>query len=276
MYLVPASAKLDRVNHVPRDPSMSSFDDAIERSSVVKGFNIVRSTREHAPELAGNAFSCGNCHLNVGQRAHSLPLVGVASRYPQFCDRENRQVGLADQVIDCAQRHLNARVDDRESQSVTDVVAYITWLSKDIPSRYLRREDPPIDPSAFVPVSELNPARGADLYAKKCSQCHGADGQGVDLAIAHPGPLWGPESWSDGGDAARIYVLASFIRRSMPLLNPGAMTDEEAQQIAAYINAQERPRYAAKQHDYRGSTIPVDAVYYKQTRARITRASTRQ
>ena len=49
----------------------------------------------------------------------------------------------------------------------------------------------------------------------------------------------------------------------MPYLNPGSLTDEEAQEVAAFINSKPRPKYPFKERDYVGSKIPVDAVYYR-------------
>ena len=41
-----------------------------------------------------------------------------------------------------------------------------------------------------------------------------------------------------------------------------ALTDDEAQQLAAFINAKQRPAYPGKADDYRTEKLPVDAVYY--------------
>ena len=48
----------------------------------------------------------------------------------------------------------------------------------------------------------------------------------------------------------------------MPYLNPGSLTDEEAQQVAAFINAKPRPAFPYKQTDYLTEKLPGDAVYY--------------
>jgi cytochrome c len=49
----------------------------------------------------------------------------------------------------------------------------------------------------------------------------------------------------------------------MPYLDPGSLSDEEAQHVAAYINSQPRPHYPFKDRDYPESRVPDDAVYYK-------------
>lgn len=113
----------------------------------------------------------------------------------------------------------------------------------------------------LIPVEQLDPVLGRELYTRHCTMCHGADGQGVEIEGVKPGPLWGARSWNDGAGAARVYTLAGYIRYAMPLTQPGILTDEEAQHVAAWINAQERPSYAGKAEDYPAGA-PVDAVYY--------------
>jgi thiosulfate dehydrogenase len=66
----------------------------------------------------------------------------------------------------------------------------------------------------------------------------------------------------DGAGAARVYTLAGIIRYSMPYLNPGSLTDQEAQELAAFIDSKPRPSYPYKQQDYRTEKIPADSVYY--------------
>jgi thiosulfate dehydrogenase len=116
--------------------------------------------------------------------------------------------------------------------------------------------------SALIPVKQLDRHRGEDIFKEKCTSCHGMDGQGVAVGDKKPGPLWGPNSWNDGAGAARVYTLAGIVRYSMPYLNPGSLTDEEAQQVAAFINAKPRPVFPYKQTDYLTEKLPGDAVYY--------------
>jgi cytochrome c len=53
----------------------------------------------------------------------------------------------------------------------------------------------------------------------------------------------------------------------MPYLDPGSLTDDEAQHLAAFITSKPRPSYPYKAQDYRTEKLPVDSVYYpKRTR----------
>lgn len=78
-----------------------------------------------------------------------------------------------------------------------------------------------------IPIQQLDPKLGQQLYAQKCAACHGQDGQGIQLAPGlKPGPLWGPNSWNDGAGLARVYTLAGFLRYAMPYSQPGSLTDD--------------------------------------------------
>ena len=77
-------------------------------------------------------------------------------------------------------------------------------------------------------------------------------------------PLWGPRSYNDGAGLARVYTLAGFIRHAMPAGAPGTLNDEEAQQLAVFINSQPRPTFNGKAQDYPDGQVPVDAVYCPQ------------
>jgi cytochrome c len=48
----------------------------------------------------------------------------------------------------------------------------------------------------------------------------------------------------------------------MPYLDPGSLSDQEAQQLVAFIDSKPRPSYSFEQLDYRTERVPVDSVYY--------------
>jgi len=59
-----------------------------------------------------------------------------------------------------------------------------------------------------------------------------------------------------------VYTLAGIVRYAMPYLSPGSLTDEEAQEVAAFVNAKPRPPFPYKHTDYLTEKLPGDAVYY--------------
>jgi thiosulfate dehydrogenase len=259
----------------PKNPlNDSTLDDSRLSADIKWGFRIFTNTSREVPQFSPGRMSCNNCHLNAGQRERSMPLVGIVGMFPEYNRRSGRLFTLNDRIVDCFLRSQNATgaqsagesLPSQASKEVLAVAAYLTWLSKG----YQVGTNPPwrgqnaIPTASLIPVSKLDPARGESLFADRCTTCHGADGQGVFVGDKRPGPLWGPDSWNDGAGAARIYTLAGIIRYSMPYLNPGSLTDEEAQHLAAFINSKPRPAFPFKHGDYRTDKVPVDGVYYTE------------
>jgi cytochrome c len=48
----------------------------------------------------------------------------------------------------------------------------------------------------------------------------------------------------------------------MPYLDPGSLTDEEALDVASFVNGKPRPSYPFKPQDYLTEKLPPDSVYY--------------
>lgn len=225
------------------------------------GQQIFTQTPRNAPQYVGNALSCSNCHINGGQKEGALPLAGIAAQFPAFSPRDNRLISLEDRIRSCFARSEAGTAPPYDSKELLAVSAYLTWLSEGQPEGV----SPPwrgkntIQQEHLIPIADLKPQRGQQLFGEKCAACHGQDGQG----LTGP-PLWGPKSFNDGAGTGRVYTLAGFIRYAMPLNAPGSLTDEEAQQIAAFIDSHDRPAFNAKDKDYTGGKVPVDAVYYPQ------------
>ena len=150
------------------------------------------------------------------------------------------------------------------SKEVLALAAYITWLARgsEVGKSPAWRGQNVVATANVVPVARLDTRKGETIFMERCTSCHGIDGQGVAIGDKKPGPLWGPDSWNDGAGAARVYTLAGIIRYSMPYLDPGNVTDEDAQHLAAFITSKPRPTYPFKDHDYRTEKLPADAVYY--------------
>src|SRR3546814_7456590 len=55
-------------------------------------------------------------------------------------------------------------------------------------------------------------------------------------------PLWGPDSYNWGAGMARIDTAAGFIKANMPLGKPFSLTDQEAWDVAAFVDSHERPK----------------------------------
>jgi thiosulfate dehydrogenase len=273
---------------VPKNPLTDpSLDNSPLAKDIRWGFRLFTNTPAEAPRFTPSKVSCNNCHLNAGQRERSLPLVAVAGLFPEYNRRAGRLISLADRVVDCFLRSENATgrvasgltgneeqadaTGDREalptptSKEVLAISAYLTWLSRgyEVGRTPAWRGQNTIPAASLIPVKQLDAKKGEAVFLERCTNCHGADGQGVSVGDKRPGPLWGPDSWNDGAGAARVYTLAGIVRYAMPYLDPGSLTDQEAQQVAAFITSKPRPAYPFKSRDYRTDKVPADAVYYR-------------
>jgi thiosulfate dehydrogenase len=205
---------------------------------------------------------------------------------PEYNRRSGRLYSLEDRIVDCFYRSENATglldeggaasastgasgaedamLPSPTSKEVLAIGAYLTWLSKGaaMGKNPAWRGKNTIAASAHVPVDQLDRQAGEAIFKERCVSCHGMDGQGVQIGDKKAGPLWGPGSWNDGAGAARVYTLAGIVRYMMPYLDPGSLTDLQAQQVAAFITSQPRPSYPFKQRDYLTTKLPSDAVYY--------------
>ena len=268
--LIPATTTMVSAWDIPADPIYDeSLDRGPEAEEIRLGYRIFTNTTHEAPGISAGAMTCANCHLNAGQRERSLPLVGVSAAYPEMNRRAERMFTIEDRIIECFMRSENGTEKTTtfptpESKEVKAVKAYLDWLSRghEKGKSPAWRGKNAIPQDKLIPIGKLDPQMGEVLFLEKCINCHGADGQGVQIGDKKAGPLWGPNSWNDGAGAARVYTLAGIIRYAMPYLDPGSLSDEEAQHIAAYITAQPRPAYPFKDRDYAKAGPPVDAVYY--------------
>ena len=261
----------------PKNPLMDASLDKSKLSEEIKrGFRIFTNTPAEAPRFAPGKISCTSCHLNAGQREKMLPLVDVAGMFPEYNRRSGRLYTLGDRITDCFLRSENATsasvsaedLPTPTSPDVLAVAAYLTWLARgaEVGRNPTWRGQNTIAAANLLPIDKLDARKGEEIYTERCVTCHAADGQGVQIGEKKAGPLWGPDSWNDGAGAARVYTLAGMIRYSMPYLDPGNMTDEDAQHLAAYINSKPRAAYPFKDRDYRVEKLPPDAVYYEQDR----------
>ena len=283
--LIPARMTMVTAWDFPKNPlTDSTLDDSRLSKEIRWGYRIFTNTPGEARRFAPGGGSCNNCHLNAGQREKALPLVNVAGLFPEYNRRAGRLISLGDRIVDCFLRSENATAriqmhGDKDgnvvqedpdelpsptSREVLALSAFLTWLSRGaevgkIPSW---RGQNTIPTSALIPVNKLDQRKGETIFTERCTSCHGVDGQGVTVGDKRPGPLWGPDSWNDGAGAARVYTLAGIIRYTMPYLDPGNLTDADAQNLAAFINSKPRPSYPFKDQDYLTEPLPPDSVYY--------------
>jgi thiosulfate dehydrogenase len=281
--LIPARMTMATAWDVPENPlTETALPDSKLRQEIRWGYRLFTNTPAEAARFVPSTVSCNNCHLNAGQRERAMPLVAIAGAFPEYNRRAGRLISLGDRIVDCFLRSENAtgklaaenpghgREDPGDvlptttSKEVLALSAYLTWLSRgyEIGGTPSWRGQNSLATPTLIPIDKLEPTKGEAIFRERCVSCHGPDGQGVFVGDKRPGPLWGPDSWNDGAGASRVYTLAGIIRYTMPYLDPGSLSDEESQQLAAFITSKPRPSYPFKDQDYQVDPLPVDAVYY--------------
>jgi thiosulfate dehydrogenase len=125
------------------------------------------------------------------------------------------------------------------------ISAYIRWLGKDVP-KGSRAEGSGFPELAYLDRA-ADPIRGKAVYEQKCAVCHGKEGQGQlrpdGVAFLYP-PLWGKHSYNRGAGLYRLSNFARYVKANMPLgatFDAPQLRDEEAWDVAAYVNSLDHP-----------------------------------
>ena len=201
-----------------------------------------------------NGMNCQNCHLDGGTIPYGNNFGKVYSTYPQFRARNNGMQSIYDRVNDCFERSLNGKALDSNTHEMKAIYAYMKWLGNGIPKGYVSGG------TSIMKIKyldkEANPAFGKNVYAEKCQSCHGKNGEGQlnldKIGYIYP-PLWGDNSYNDGAGMYRLSSLAGFVKNNMPYgadYHNTKLTDEEAWDVAAFVNSEPRP-HKDQQEDWK-------------------------
>lgn len=209
-----------------------------------------------------NGMNCKNCHLDAGTRPWGNNYGSVFSTYPKYRARSGQIEDITKRVNDCFERSLNGKplpVDGKEMQAIR---AYIGYIGKDV-AKGQKAKASGIYELPFLERA-ADPVLGKAVYAAKCQSCHQADGQGTlaadGIQYTYP-PLWGDHSYNIGAGLFRLSRLAGYAKYNMPLgtTYPNAqLSDEEAWDVAAYINSQPRPGKDIRKDWPKPAEKPVD------------------
>lgn len=235
-------------------PADSAIPNDSLGASIRRGLALITHTTDSLPQFAPGRINCTNCHLNGGRNVDAAPLTGSHARFPKYMDRTGAVIGLPDRVNYCFTRSLAGTRLPTESREMQDILAYIAWLSRDVP---VGAKVPGADGLPPIPALSGDTTRGAAVFTAKCIACHGADGQG-NVGIP---ALWGPKSYSIGASMSRHSKAASFIWHNMPLGQGKSLSHQEAYDVAAYINSQPRPDSPGKENDWPVGGAPADVPY---------------
>lgn len=239
-----------------------------ERAMVIYGEELIMHTSRYLGPMGSvkqisNGMNCQNCHLDAGTRSWGNSYGAVYSTYPKFRERSGSNESIYKRVNDCFERSLNGTALDSTSKEMKAIYAYMKWLGKDV-AKGTRPHGVGLEKLTYLNRA-ADPAKGKLVYAEKCQTCHGPNGEGqpgLDGSEYATPPLWGKNSYNDGAGLFRLSNFASFVKNNMPFnqashKNP-ALTVEEAWDVAAYVNSQERPHRDQSMDWPDASKKPVD------------------
>lgn len=257
-------------NGVHEAPDTSTIPDNEYGKEVRYGRDLIMRTAYYlGPEgkvgkYLGSKMNCTNCHLEGGTKPYGLNFFSTHGRYPQFRARENRILTLADRINNCIERPLNGKPLPLDSREILAMQAYMRWLAEGVPVGKHVKGDQLLN--LEFPDYKLDVHHGKRVYDQHCARCHGDEGEGKWLAdqttYEYP-PLWGIRSYQQGAGMYRIIRAAAFIKANMPQdksswENP-LLTDQEAFNVAAFINSEIHERLPRKDKDYPDfSKKPID------------------
>ena len=223
-------------------PPESAIPDNPFGALVRKGRDIFVHTQVYAKEYVGNGLNCQNCHLDAGRRANSAPMWAAYVRYPRYRAKNGKVNNYAQRLQGCFRFSMNGKPPPSDSEVIQALTAYSYWLATGAPTgKNLAGYGYP--KQGFKPPQAPSYARGRQVYASHCALCHGADGQGQKVAgeFVFP-PLWGPESFNWGAGMGNINNAAAFIKANMPLSRGGTLSDQDAWDVAMFMDGHERPQ----------------------------------
>ncbi|WP_249729016.1 c-type cytochrome [Acidovorax sp. CCYZU-2555] len=234
----PAPAARTEASH---PPDARAIPDSRLGEWIQRGEAIFTRTPENASGFAGNSLSCTHCHLDAGRLKNAAPLWGAYPMYPAYRQKSGRVETFAERVRGCFVFSLNGRAPDPGHDLLVALETYAYWMAAKAPlgerrpgAGLVKLAPPPQRPTF---------AAGQAVYAKHCALCHGTQGQGRKSGGITVFPaLWGKDSYNWGAGMHEIDKAAGFIRSNMPYGQHNVLSEQQAWDVATFINSFERPQ----------------------------------
>ena len=251
-------------------------DSARDPAAVTEEYGrrlIARTTEILGPDVADPAMrytagrlACASCHIGAGVEPGNLSLATAIARYPRISPRSNGSETIEDRINGCMTRSMNGRPLAPGSPEMRAMVAYLAFLARQDAATGAGRRQAQEPPPFRTPARAASLPAGARVFERRCASCHGKDGSGLPASpdpvhgYVFP-PLWGPDSFNDGAGLHRVLTAARFVKAKMPLGKPD-LSDDDAFDVAAFLNSQPRPPMSGLDRDYPDRTRkPVDTGY---------------
>jgi len=209
---------------------------------VRRGRDIFDDPARNAAAYVGNRLRCSNCHLDSGRKANSSPMWAAYVAYPAYRAKNRHVNTFAERLQGCFTYSMNGKAPPLGDPVLVALESYAYWLATGAPigpnltgRGYPKPLRPPV-PADYI--------RGQRVYGQYCALCHGVEGGGQDAAdgsMAFPA-LWGDASFNWGAGMGDIGNAAAFIQANMPLSQAGSLSDQDAWDVATFMDSHDRPQ----------------------------------
>lgn len=246
---------------------IATIKDSTLRQQVEYGKELISGTAKYLGPKGSvmqitNGMNCQNCHLDAGTKAYGNNYGAVFSTYPKYRARSGKEEDIFKRINDCIERSLNGKALAKESKEMQAIKSYIEFVGKDVP-KGTKAKGSGIYDLAFL-ARAADPEKGKTIYKEKCQSCHQENGEGLlaadKIVYTYP-PLWGEHSYNLGAGLYRMSRFAGYVKYNMPLgasYGSPQLTDEEAWDLAAFVNSQPRPSKDLRQDWPKIAEKPVD------------------
>ena len=238
------------------------------------GRRLISQTPEYlGPDVADakmrqmhSRLACASCHIRAGVEPGNLSLASAFTKYPRISPRSGGNETIEDRINGCMMRSMNGRALPEKGVEMIAMVSYLRFLADQDAATGATQHKAHEPPALKTPNRAADLKAGEKVFDKRCAACHGPEGAGLPAAsdLVHGyvfPPLWGPNSFNDGAGMHRVVTAARFIKARMPLGNAD-LNDDDAFDVAAFINSKPRPEMQGLDRDYPDrSKKPVDTGY---------------
>ena len=248
------------------NPDELSAYSAAQAAQITRGHQLTSHTYEQLPTHVGNQLHCRSCHLHAGGVPEASWWVNMRQAYVSqdvAVQTASPAAALQGRINQCFERSLHGQAlctpASRKDGTIdvgncdinpdmSAIIAYMDWLTETYDQRHPCAEPGQCGstPRGFPALTQDNVlghvSEGQAVFAQKCAFCHNREGQGRYASETYFRPaLWGDHSYPSIAGMGKPEKLARFLRWNMPYGSGGLLTDQEAQDLACFIDAQQRP-----------------------------------
>lgn len=237
--------KDDEFVHIP--PSMEDLEASDlhpkMKEAIRRGHDLFVNTQQLRGKNVFNNMNCVSCHMGEGRLPFAGPVWPAAVDLPAYRGKNGHVNSLEERLVGCFTYSMNGTPPAYGSDDMLALTLYHQWLATGVPMFPKDKLYGRGYPRLADPEQPADAIRGKAAYQANCAVCHGADGAGKKEGdkVIFPA-LWGDDSYNWGAGIARVFTLASFTKHNMPLGQPNSLSEQDAWDIAQYVDTRERPQ----------------------------------